>query len=203
MFFKKKQVFVDTVERIFLDDTGARFFNLEVDPDRYEKGIATMKEILKDWTVQDITYTTDNNQPIDSSLLYQLKEIDLKFLPYDVYRQRLNYCLGDDAVNYSGARFFDAITRINTYIPLDILDAFRGKFLYAMLYGLPKTINTYELPPKELWLDLLVEHPWVPYLLVVQDLFDREEALEKLFRMQETVKHQQATVTRVTNTMRS
>ena len=170
----------DTTERIYLDDTGLRYLPLQGDNEAAEKAITKIQDILRKWMMQDLTTTTENNQSAESSLLYQLKEIDLKFLPFPVQLSTLQKCMEDTALNHSGSRLMDAIVQISIEIPLEIAELIRGRFLYGQLFAIPRQINGVNLPTKNDWLNCLSEVPWAPYLQFIQQLFDEDDIMRKL-----------------------
>ena len=49
-----------------------------------------------------------------------------------------------------------------------------------MLYALPPTINDVPLPTKSEWLELLQSWPWVPLLLIIQELYDNDEVYSRI-----------------------
>jgi hypothetical protein len=80
--------------------------------------------------------------------------------------------LTNDEYNRSAVRFFDAITAIYTEVPTEVIRTFIGKFLLAMLYGLPRTIDKNDLPSKEDWIEAMTIAPWAPFVHIVQTILD-------------------------------
>lgn len=181
MAFFSKSTPTDNTDVIYLDDTGKFLLPLKCDNDLYEKGIEKIKSILKAWILQDIIFTNmENGNKVDNSLVFQLKDIDTKFIPYDLQKNTLLSCLEDSATNFAGLRFFDTIVRISLEVPTEVLETLKGKFLYAMVYTIPKSINRNTVPTKQQWVSTLIELPWVTYLPFIQELYERDEEVGKL-----------------------
>lgn len=187
MGFFLKAIPVDTTDFIVTAD-GERKFRLVCDPAMYAAGLEIVRNHLKIWIIQDITNTLENNQGIEDTLLYQIKDTDLKFLPYQSQRDVLERCLIDTEINFSGSRLFDAITRINIEVPMEVLETIKGKFLYSMIYGLPKQLGKLVYPTKEDWIGLLADMPWVPFLVFVQEIFDSDEITNRISKLTASAK---------------
>ena len=171
----KQPVPQDDTETLIIPGQG--YINLAVDQELYDKCIDKIKSYLKVWAMQDIVLATSTNQPVESTLIYQLKDIDLKFLPYPSYKEVLILCMKDTPVNNSGSRFFDTVVRIHLAIDPSILAAIKGRFISSMTYALSAAINDTPLPSKSDWIQLLAELPWVIYLPFIQELYDTDEQI--------------------------
>ena len=184
----KKQTVRDTNEIIYGDEFGLIRYRLLCDPEIYAKGLEKVSEHLRKWIVQDIIQTTNNNQAIETTLLFQIKDIDLKVLPYPIQKDTLLKCMTDTEINFSGSRLLDTFTRINIEVPTEVLETIKGKFLYGMIYGLPKSLGDIVYPKRQDWLNLIAEMPWCPFLVFIQDLFDSDEITSKISSMTEAIK---------------
>lgn len=174
--FKQPELQDDTDTLII---PGQGVIGLSVDQELYDKCLEKIKGFLKTWAMQDIYLATNTNQPVEATLIFQLKDIDIKFLPYPSYKEVLRLCMKDTPVNNSGSRFFDAIVRIHMAIEPSILAAIKGRFISSMTYALSAQINDMQLPSKEDWIRLLAEMPWVIYLPFIQELYETDEDIIK------------------------
>lgn len=55
-------------------------------------------------------------------------------------------------------------------VPTPVLECYKGKFLYGVIYGLPNTIDENKLPTKEMWVELLRIAPYAPFILLLQEV---------------------------------
>lgn len=186
----KKAPLLDNTEVIYGDPDGMQKFRLVCDPELYAKGLDTIRGLLREWMIQDIVQTTSNGQKLETSLLYQIKDIDLKVLPYPVQKEVLLKCMEDTPMDYSGSRLLDTFVRINIEVPTEVLETVKGKFLYGMVYGLPKQIGEVVYPTKQDWLNLLSEVVWCPYLIFIQQLFDSDEITDRISKLTVAAKSQ-------------
>ena len=194
-----KPVIADNNEVIFITEDGSIAYPLVVEDENiYQQGIEKITNILKEWMVQDIAYTANLNQSVESSLSHQFKQIDLKYLPYQAQYEVLMNCIKDTEINNSGSRFFDAIIRIHTNISLNIINTFKGRFLAGMLYGLPAEINNIPLP-KDKWKNLILEHNWIPFLSIIQDIADNDDVVDKVKQLVESHRDYTTQIVRRTN----
>ena len=175
----KKAVVLDNTAIIFADDSGLIGWPLDCDQQLFETGTAVIKKHLKIWAMQDIAFTTSNNQPVESSLIYQLKDFDLKLLPYDEPKETLMQVLRDTPVNASGTRLMDAFVRIALETPTPVVETLKGRLLYGMVYGISRVINEVAMPSKALWVKLIQEFPWVIYLPFIQELYETDPDIAK------------------------
>lgn len=166
----------DTTDTIFTDsgiESDNYPLNVE-DPEEYRTSLAIIRKYLLNWMVQDQVMTTSVNQPVESCLSYSIKDIDLKFLPYPTYATKLEEILQDTEINHSGSRLMDTFNRIYLEIAPQHIRVLQGRFIYGMLYGLSATVNGMTLPSKEMWLDYMAAHPWIPFLAIIQDIYENE-----------------------------
>ena len=170
--FKKDELAFDTVLTGIHLSSGCTYPVLSDNNEEYAKGIEKMKDILGNWITQDIKLVTEVGKEPDTSMAYAIRNIDLKYLPYPTHLNILLDTLTNDEYNRSAGRFFDAITAIYTEVPTEVIRTFIGKFLLAMLYGLPRTIDKNELPSKEDWIEAMTIAPWAPFVHIVQTILD-------------------------------
>lgn len=179
-FFKKPQPIADTSDYIFLTDDGSCFYPLTCDPELYAKGLDLIRENIRKWMLQDHATCLTTGTPIENTIAYQIQQLDLKRLPEPNGILALSNILSDTEFSRSGGRLMDTVVRIYTFVPQEVLNAFSGKFLYGMLYALPPSINDVPLPTKSEWLELLQSWPWVPLLLIIQELYDNDEVYSRI-----------------------
>ena len=168
--FKKKNVLIDTTEFIALDD--GFVLPLICDFDLYQSGLKEATAVIDSWIAQELNNNNALAERIQSSIIFELRKFDLKYLPYPVQISSLENVLLDTELSNAGSRFFDMIVELYTKVPTEVLETYKGKFLHAMLYGLPRNINDRPLPDKEAWTILLSKHPWVPFIKLIQDIFE-------------------------------
>lgn len=180
----KKPPIPDTVTTIFITPDGAMGFPLEPDdPTLYDKDLEKIKDILRMWITQDIAFASQKGIKIEGTMVYQLMNIDIKYLPYPTNLTVLMKCLKDPAGSFSGSRLMDAFNRIYIYTSVNTHQVVTGRFLYGMIYGLGQTINDVALPAKSDWIQVLKGLPWVPYLEFIQELYDEDDAVSKVVAM--------------------
>lgn len=184
----QKEEIVDTAEFIFTDEPGV-FYPLEADHELFTQCIDKIKDILRIWMTQDISFATKRRLEVTDTLVYQIMQTDLKFLGYISNFELFSTILNDSADSSSGSRLMDAFVRIAMQIPIDIQRVITGRFLYAHVWCLQKQINHIDLPSKQDWLGILKEHPWVVYLPFIQELYDEDDIVTKVTELQ------QATIT--------
>ena len=171
-FTKQERPLVDTLLTGIQLDENLWYPIISENNEEYINGIEKMKDILSKWIMQDIKLATDIGKPADTTMAYALRNIDLKFLPYPSHLFILIDTLSNTEYNRSGGRFFDAITVIYTEVPTEVIRTFIGKFLYAMIYGLPNEIDKQQLPSKEDWVTAMAQAPWCPFVHLVQSILD-------------------------------
>ena len=180
----------DSTEVIFLDNTGAFFYPLEYeDRAEFKESLDIIKEQLRLWVISDINYATNNGQSVENALSFQLSTLDLKMLPKSGNLLGLLQMLSDTEIDFSGTRLMDVIVRISMSVSIGVLETLKGRFLYGMVYTLPKKINDRELPTKDEWVELLAELPWVYLLPFIQEIYDNDELVHRIAKMAETTKN--------------
>ena len=190
--FWKKEPEQDTTEMIFL---GKRAYPLQCDPAVYTTSVIAIKDIFRSWIISEISLAERTNQENHSLLVKSLRDVDIKFLAHDEPLSVFTDTLMDTPVSFSGSRFMDTITRIHMTIPSDIADTCVGKFLFSMLYGLPKTVNQLPLPTKQQWQDALYAYPWIPYLVFYQDAYDSDEIIKRVEQIMSRLRSSKTTIT--------
>ena len=93
-------------------------------------------------------------------------------VPHAVYLDNLLQIIADDEISHGGSRLLDAIVLIHTVVPTEVIETFKGKFLYGMLYGLSNAEN--KLPTKEMWVYALAVVPWIPFIIIIQEIMSLE-----------------------------
>jgi hypothetical protein len=170
MFFSKKEPPRDSTLAIYLDDE--HMLPLTIDDARYAAGIQLINGIVRKWVDTAYKEAEECNIPIKDSLLGIFRNTDVKFTPYILQIDAIQNALHDNDVSRAGSRFFDMIVLIHTLTPTDVIECLKGRFLYGVLYGIPKTINDTATPSKEEWVSLLAVHPWIPFLQIIQTIID-------------------------------
>lgn len=170
--FKKESQIVDSVLTGIMLEDGVMYPIMAENNEEYENGLETMKNLIARWILQDIKLVTEIGRPLESSLSYSLRNIDVKFLPFPSYWDILLQSMKDTEFNRSGSRFFDTIANIYIEVPTEVIRTFIGKFLYGMIYGLPRYINDQPVPTKDDWVNFLAQVPWAPFLQLVQTVLD-------------------------------
>lgn len=170
LFFKKPTPEIkDTTDKIYLTKDGKSFYELSCDPVLYAQGLKSIRTILVNWIAEDRAIANSTAIDIKGTVSYLLNTLDLKMVPHAVYLEQLINIITDDAVNRGGSRLLDAIALIYTVVPTEVIECFKGKFLYGMLYGLSNT-NQNVLPTKEQWLHALAMVPWIPFIIIIQEI---------------------------------
>lgn len=170
LFFKKPTPEIkDTTDKIYLTKDGKSFYELICDPVLYAQGLKSIRTILVNWIAEDRAIANSTAIDIKGTVSYLLNTLDLKMVPHAVYLEQLINIITDDAVNRGGSRLLDAIALIYTVVPTEVIECFKGKFLYGMLYGLSNT-NQNVLPTKEQWLHALAMVPWIPFIIIIQEI---------------------------------
>ena len=176
MFFSKKSkpkpVLNDTTDIIYLSEDGSSFYELTCDPLLYAQGLVSIRTILSNWIAEDRAVATSTALAPDGTVSYLLNNLDIKMVPHAIYLEQLINIIRDNEVNRSGSRLLDAIALIHTVVPTEVIQCFKGKFLYGMLYGLSDIDQT--LPTKEQWVHALAVLPWIPFILIIQEIMSVE-----------------------------
>lgn len=176
MFFSKKSkpkpVLNDTTDIIYLSEDGSSFYELTCDPVLYAQGLISIRTILANWIAEDRAVATSTALAPQGTVSYLLNNLDIKMVPHAIYLEQLINIIRDNEVNRSGSRLLDAIALIHTVVPTEVIQCFKGKFLYGMLYGLSDIDQT--LPTKEQWVHALAVLPWIPFILIIQEIMSVE-----------------------------
>lgn len=176
MFFSKKSkpkpVLNDTTDIIYLSEDGSSFYELTCDPVLYAHGLISIRTILSNWIAEDRAVATSTALAPQGTVSYLLNNLDIKMVPHAIYLEQLINIIRDNEVNRSGSRLLDAIALIHTVVPTEVIQCFKGKFLYGMLYGLSDIDQT--LPTKEQWVHALAVLPWIPFILIIQEIMSVE-----------------------------
>lgn len=170
LFFSKKPApeIKDTTDAIYLTKDGKSFYELICDPLLYAQGLKSIRTILVNWIAEDRAIAADTAIDIKGTVSYLLNTLDVKMIPHAIYLEQLINIITDNEVNRGGSRLLDAITLIYTVVPTEVIECFKGKFLYGMLYGL-SNIN-HDLPTKEQWVHALAVIPWIPFIIIIQEI---------------------------------
>jgi hypothetical protein len=170
LFFSRKPTpeIQDTTDAIYLTKDGKSFYELSCDPVLYAQGLKSIRTILVNWIAEDRAIAADTAIDIKGTVSYLLNTLDVKMIPHAIYLEQLINIITDNEVNRGGSRLLDAITLIYTVVPTEVIECFKGKFLYGMLYGL-SNIN-HDLPTKEQWIYALAVIPWIPFIIIIQEI---------------------------------
>lgn len=175
LFFKKPTPtpeIKDTTDTIYLTKDGLSFYELSCDPLLYAQGLMSIRTILTNWIAEDRAIATDTAIDSKGTVSYLLNMLDVKMVPHAIYLEQLINIITDTEVNRGGSRLLDAIALIHTVVPTDVIQCFKGKFLYGMLYGLSNINNV--LPTKEQWVYALTVIPWIPFIIIIQEILSTE-----------------------------
>lgn len=176
LFFSKKPepkpVLKDTTDIIYLSEDGSSFYELTCDPLLYAQGLISIRTILSNWIAEDRAVATSTALAPQGTVSYLLNNLDIKMVPHAIYLEQLINIIRDNEVNRSGSRLLDTIALIHTVVPTEVIQCFKGKFLYGMLYGLSDIDQT--LPSKEQWVHALAVLPWIPFILIIQEIMSVE-----------------------------
>lgn len=174
LFFSKKPKpeIKDTTGTIYLTKDGKSFYELSCDPLLYAQGLKSIRTILVNWIAEDRAIAADTAIDIKGTVSYLLNTLDVKMIPHAIYLEQLINIITDNEVNRGGSRLLDTITLIYTVVPTDVIQCFKGKFLYGMLYGL-SDVNSV-LPTKEQWIHALAVIPWIPFIIIIQEILSTE-----------------------------
>lgn len=175
LFFSKKKPeheIQDTTDAIYLTKDGKSFYELSCDPVLYAQGLQSIRTILVNWIAEDRAIAADTAIDTKGTVSYLLNTLDLKMVAHAIYLEQLINIITDNEVNRGGSRLLDTITLIHTVVPTDVIQCFKGKFLYGMLYGL-SDVNSV-LPTKEQWVHALAIIPWIPFIVIIQEILSTE-----------------------------
>lgn len=174
LFFSKKPApeIKDTTETIYLSNDGSSFYELICDPLLYAQGLMSIRTILANWIAEDRAIAASTAIDTKGTVSYLLNTLDVKMVPHAIYLEQLINIIQDNEVNRGGSRLLDAIALIHTVVPTEVIQCFKGKFLYGMVYGLSDVNNI--LPTKEQWVHALAVIPWIPFIIIIQEILSTE-----------------------------
>lgn len=176
LFFSKKPIpeleIKDTTDSIYLTKDGKSFYELSCDPVLYAQGLMSIRTILTNWIAEDRAIAADTAIDPKGTVSYLLNMLDLKMVAHTIYLEQLINSISDNEVNRGGSRLLDTIALIYTVVPTEVIECFKGKFLHGMLYGLSNTNNV--LPTKEQWVHALAVIPWIPFIIIIQEILSTE-----------------------------
>ena len=152
------------------------------DAAEWDKFIENIQRHLRTWMIQDQAFAANGNQSVTSTLCYNLKEIDLKYVPYPSYFLKLQECLRDTEINNSGNRLMDTFVRIYLHSDPYLLEVLQGRFLHGVLCALSPTINDRPLPNANQWADCLEQLPWLPLVVFIQDMYENDEIYSEVLQ---------------------
>lgn len=180
-----KPVLTDNTAFIFVTPEGDVNYPL-IYPNNaeYTAGLEKIKEILRVWILQDIAFASQKGLRVEDTLIYQIMQIDLKFLGWEHQLNVLLRCIEDKGESYSGSRLMDTFLRIYIAVETDIIEVIKGRFLYGMIYGLQDQVNGQDLPNKQQWLKAILTYPWIPFLIFLQELYDEDDIVAKVTQLQ-------------------
>ena len=176
LFFSKKPEPVpkpqDTADIIYLSDDGSAFYDLECDPMLYAQGLNSIRIILSNWIAEDRAIAAETAIAPNGTVSYLLNTLDVKMIPHAIYLEQLVNIIQDNDINRGGSRLLDAIVLIHTIVPTEVIQCFKGKFLYGMLYGLSDVNKV--LPTKDDLIHALAIVPWIPFITIIQEILSIE-----------------------------
>ena len=188
---------IDTISTIYLDDEQNYFLSLDYpDEHEYKELLEIVRAKLRSWMLMDIDLAKSIDRGIDNSLSIKLATIDLKFLPKTGnWIQFLSY-IENNPIYSPLPRLLDTINQLSMEVPPRFLETLKGRFLYGMVYMMPKNFNSYALPTKDEWVSVLTQMPWIFLLPIIQELYDTDKVVQMLNRKLELNKVKEETVVR-------
>ena len=186
---------IDTISTIYLDDEQNYFLSLDYpDEHEYKELLEIVRAKLRSWMLMDIDLAKSIDRGIDNSLSIKLATIDLKFLPKTGnWIQFLSY-IENNPIYSPLPRLLDTINQLSMEVPPRFLETLKGRFLYGMVYMMPKNFNSYALPTKDEWVSVLTQMPWIFLLPIIQELYDTDKVVQMLNRKLELNKVKEETV---------
>ena len=176
LFFSKKPEpkpeLKDTTDIIYLSEDGSSFYELSCDPVLYAQGLMSIRTILSNWITEDRFIASSTAIDPQGTVSYLLNTLDIKMIPHAIYLEQLINIIQDNDINRGGSRLLDAIVLIHTVVPTEVIQCFKGKFLYGMLYGLSDVNQV--LPNKSQWIYALAVVPWIPFISIIQEIMSLE-----------------------------
>ena len=188
---------IDTISTIYLDDEQNYFLSLDYpDEHEYKELLEIVRAKLRSWMLMDIDLAKSIDRGVDNSLSIKLATIDLKFLPKTGnWIQFLSY-IENNPIYSPLPRLLDTIDQLSMEVPPRFLETLKGRFLYGMIYMMPKKFNSYALPTKDEWVSVLTQMPWIFLLPIIQELYDTDKVVQMLNRKLELNKVKEETVVR-------
>ena len=188
---------IDTISTIYLDDEQNYFLSLDYpDEHEYKELLEIVRAKLRSWMLMDIDLAKSIDRGVDNSLSIKLATIDLKFLPKTGnWIQFLSY-IENNPIYSPLPRLLDTINQLSMEVPPRFLETLKGRFLYGMVYMMPKNFNSYVLPTKDEWVSVLAQMPWIFLLPIIQELYDTDKVVQMLNRKLELNKVKEETVVR-------
>lgn len=186
---------IDTISTIYLDDEQNYFLSLDYpDEHEYKELLEIVRAKLRSWMLMDIDLAKSIDRGVDNSLSIKLATIDLKFLPKTGnWIQFLSY-IENNPIYSPLPRLLDTINQLSMEVPPRFLETLKGRFLYGMIYMMPKKFNSYALPTKDEWVSVLTQMPWIFLLPIIQELYDTDKVVQMLNRKLELNKVKEETV---------
>ena len=188
---------IDTISTIYLDDEQNYFLSLDYpDEHEYKELLEIVRAKLRSWMLMDIDLAKSIDRGVDNSLSIKLATIDLKFLPKTGnWIQFLSY-IENNPIYSPLPRLLDTINQLSMEVPPRFLETLKGRFLYGMVYMMPKSCNSHALPTKDEWVSVLTQMPWIFLLPIIQELYDTDKVVQMLNRKLELNKVKEETVVR-------
>lgn len=218
LFTKKTKSIPDDSTSIYIGESGTQALPLEPDfnPEldtKVTEYVALIKTRLRNWMTHDIAVASRVNIAPKDTLSARLADLDLKQLPFSGnYAQFISYITPSE-IHDPLTRLIDVITRICMEVPTTVITCLQARFLYSMLYMVPRyrpeAYRTTDItdpdelpryPTKQQWVDLLVEHPWVIFIPFIQDLYEHDTTIAEINKLKAI---HQAKDTEVVRTSRS
>ena len=177
LFFKKIPVIADNSETIYHPhDPEISYPLYHSNPELMRTDLEIIRNKLKKWLKSDIDHAR-NTHNVASALLRQIVKLDIKYLGYPEHIKILQSSMRDTSLSKSGTRLLDCFIRINMSIDQETIYVITGKFLYSVIYGCGTAEYNQMLPNKEQWFSAILEYPWIPYLVYLQEQIDEYEEL--------------------------
>lgn len=188
---------VDTISTIYLDREQKYFLPLDYpDEHEYKELLEIVRAKLRSWMLMDIDLARSVDRAVDSSLSIKLATIDIKFLPKTGnWTQFLSY-IENNPIYSPLTRLLDTIDQLAMEVPPKFLETVKGRFLYGMVYMMPKKCSSHDLPTKDEWVSILTQMPWIFLLPIIQELYDTDKVIQLLNRKLELNKAKEETVVR-------
>lgn len=174
---------IDTISTIYLDREQKYFLSLDYpDEHEYKELLEIVRAKLRSWMLMDIDLARSVDRAVDSSLSIKLATIDIKFLPKTGnWTQFLSY-IENNPIYSPLTRLLDTIDQLAMEVPPKFLETVKGRFLYGMVYMMPKKCSSHDLPTKDEWVSILTQMPWIFLLPIIQELYDTDKVIQLLNR---------------------